>query len=77
MESIKNELADKDHTLLIIDDNPANLAVLTEHLKMWKFDFMVARSGESGLYKALHGKPDLILLDICMPGMDGFEVCQN
>ncbi len=66
-----------DQTILIIDDNPANLSVLTEHIKLWGFDFMVARNGESGIRKAAQGEPDLILLDIYMPGMDGFEVCQK
>ncbi|MBF0411895.1 MAG: response regulator [Desulfamplus sp.] len=67
----------KEQTVLIIDDNPTNLGVLTENLKSWGFDFMVARNGESGLKKAVQGKPDFILLDIYMPGMDGFEVCDK
>ncbi|MBF0230425.1 MAG: response regulator [Desulfamplus sp.] len=67
----------KSQTILIIDDNPTNLGVLTENLKSWGFDFMVARNGESGVQKAIKGKPDFILLDIYMPGMDGFEVCEK
>ncbi|MBF0210297.1 MAG: response regulator [Desulfamplus sp.] len=67
----------KEQIVLIVDDNPTNLSVLTEHLKTWGFDFMVARNGESGIKKAIQGKPDLILLDIYMPGMDGFEVCHK
>ncbi|MBF0227899.1 MAG: response regulator, partial [Desulfobacterales bacterium] len=64
-------------TILIIDDNPMNLSVLTETLKIRNFDFMVARNGESGIRKAIQGKPDFILLDIYMPEMDGFDVCQK
>ncbi|MBF0572778.1 MAG: response regulator [Desulfamplus sp.] len=66
-----------EQTILIVDDNPTNLGVLTENLKSWGFNLMVARSGESGLQKAIKGKPDFILLDIYMPGMNGFEVCKK
>jgi signal transduction histidine kinase len=67
----------RSYTILIIEDNPATLCVFIEHLKSWGFDLMVARGGESGLRKALQGQPDLILLDIYMPGMDGFEFCRK
>ncbi|MBF0377147.1 MAG: response regulator [Desulfamplus sp.] len=67
----------KSQTILIIDDNPTNLGVLTENLKSWDFDCMIARNGESGLQKAIKGKPDFILLDIYMPGMNGFEVYEK
>ncbi|MBF0572779.1 MAG: response regulator [Desulfamplus sp.] len=63
--------------ILIIDDNHTNLALLTQSLKSCGFSPMVALNGASGLKKAEQGKPDLILLDIRMPGMDGFEVCQK
>ncbi|MBF0229252.1 MAG: response regulator [Desulfamplus sp.] len=64
-------------TILIIDDNSANLVFLGEYMKLWGFDFMVADNGESGLRKAgKGGDPDLILLDVFMPVMDGFEVCR-
>lgn len=65
-------------TILIIDDNSANLAILTEYMELWGFDYMVADNGESGLRKAgKGGDPDLILLDVFMPVMDGFEVCRQ
>ncbi|MBF0204091.1 MAG: response regulator, partial [Desulfamplus sp.] len=67
-----------NQTILIIEDNPANMALLTGYLKLWGFDFMVADNGESGLRKAgKGGDPDLILLDVFMPVMDGFEVCRQ
>ncbi|MBF0259834.1 MAG: response regulator [Desulfamplus sp.] len=67
-----------NQTILIIDDNYANLVLLGEYLKLWGFDFMVADNGESGLRKAgKGGDPDLILLDVFMPVMDGFEVCRQ
>ncbi|MBF0377146.1 MAG: response regulator [Desulfamplus sp.] len=67
----------QQQNILIIDDKQTNLAILTQSLKSWGFSPMVATNGESGVQKAIKGKPDLILLDIRMPGMDGFEVCQK
>ncbi len=66
-------------TILIIDDNSANLAILTEYMELWGFDYMVADNGESGLRRKAGkgGDPDLILLDVFMPVMDGFEVCRQ
>ncbi len=63
--------------ILIIDDNPTNLRVITDYLEEYGFIILVARNGESGVEKALHGHPDIILLDIMMPGIDGFETCQR
>ncbi len=71
------EIEYKNYTLLIIDDNPTNLAVISEYLRLFGFQIMVARSGKSGLNRTKYVKPDLILLDVMMPGMDGFETCQR
>ncbi|MCB0194781.1 MAG: response regulator [Anaerolineae bacterium] len=65
------------HTILIVDDNRDNLAVLSFYLNTYGFRVLVARNGESALQKALYVKPDIILLDILMPGIDGFETCQR
>lgn len=62
--------------ILAIDDTPINLLTLGSALKD-EFDLQVATSGESGLALALDNTPALILLDIMMPGMDGFEVCRR
>jgi PAS domain S-box-containing protein len=62
--------------ILIVDDQPANIHVLSEHLDRENFDVRVATSGQFALSVLEKVKPHLILLDIRMPGMDGFEVCR-
>ncbi len=64
------------HTILIVDDVPANVRVLYEFLLKQGFKVRVAKDGRSALKTTEHACPDLILLDVMMPGMDGFEVCQ-
>jgi two-component system, sensor histidine kinase and response regulator len=64
------------HTILIVDDVPANVRVLYEFLLKQGFKVRVAKDGKSAIKTTEHACPDLILLDIMMPGMDGFEVCQ-
>ena len=67
----------EQNTILIVDDNPNNLAVLFEFLTASAFKVLVARTGESAITKAEYSLPDLILLDVVMPGIDGFETCQR
>lgn len=62
--------------ILIIDDEPVNLKALVAFLELHGFSIMVAGSGEEGLAILKENRPDLVLLDIVMPMMDGFEVCQ-
>lgn len=62
--------------ILIIDDERMNLTVLHGLLKD-DYQVMVAGSAQQGLKAALSGRPDLILLDINMPGMNGYEVCKQ
>ncbi len=64
-------------TILIVDDNPHNLSVAVDSLSEIGATVIIARSGQSGLKRARYAEPDLILLDILMPEMDGFEVCQQ
>ena len=64
-------------TILIVDDIPANLGVVVESLENRGFRLVVAQDGMEGLQRAAFVKPDLILLDVMMPGMDGFEVCRR
>lgn len=63
--------------ILIVDDNPTNLSVLSEALSSEGFRFRVAMDGESTLTLVERNQPELILLDVQMPGMDGFEVCSR
>jgi len=67
----------KGYTLLIIDDNPTNLEVIVDYLEESGFEIIVARNGEMGLKRAQVWKPKMILLDVMMPGIDGFETCQR
>ncbi len=64
-------------TLLLVDDIPTNLKILLTQLHNQGFRVLVAHDGEDGLRKAHANQPDLILLDIMMPRMDGFEVCRR
>ncbi len=66
-----------EYTILIVDDNPTNLGVVTDHLAAYGFDLLTALDGEDGLATAEMAHPHLILLDIMMPGIDGFEVCRR
>jgi DNA-binding response OmpR family regulator len=63
--------------LLIIDDDPGSVGLLLAHLGDRDLRIMVALGGEDGLAKALSGQPDLILLDLTMPGLDGFATCER
>ncbi len=63
-------------TVLIVDDTPTNVAVISGLLK-GSFKTKVATNGEKALAIATANKPDLILLDVMMPGMDGYEVCRR
>ncbi|OQW94217.1 MAG: hybrid sensor histidine kinase/response regulator [Beggiatoa sp. IS2] len=62
-------------TLLIVDDTPANVSVLFDFLSESGFKVLVAQDGKRAIQKASYAQPDLILLDVMMPGMDGFEAC--
>lgn len=66
-----------EQTILIIDDNPTNLGVIADYLEECNFEVITARHGEEGLQKAEYVQPDLILLDVMMPGIDGFETCRR
>jgi len=64
-------------TILIVDDMPANLEVVTNHLERQGYRAVVALSGDEGIERAEYVQPDLILLDVMMPGTDGFEICRR
>ena len=64
-------------SILIVDDNVNNLDVLSETLTRAGFQISVAIDGESAIEQVQYHKPELILLDVMMPGIDGFETCQR
>ena len=59
--------------ILLVDDNPTNLQVLLQTLDGEGYDLLVAKSGEAALQIAAKSRPAVILLDIMMPGIDGWE----
>jgi PAS domain S-box-containing protein len=71
------EMDNRPHTILLVDDSPINLGVAVESLESHGYDVLVAQDGEEALQRAQATAPDLILLDIMMPGMSGFEVCRH
>lgn len=64
-------------TILVIDDNPTNLQVLYKALSDRGYDVLVEMDGKSGIELVKNSPPDLILLDVMMPGIDGFETCSR
>jgi DNA-binding response OmpR family regulator len=66
-----------DATILIIEDTPPNLHLLATILARYGYQTISASDGPTGLSLAHTGHPDLILLDVRMPGMNGYEVCQQ
>jgi len=63
--------------ILVVDDVPANIKLLEAKLASEYYDVITAKDGFEAIAQAKDRKPDLILLDIMMPGMDGFEVCRK
>ncbi len=60
-------------TVLVIDDSPTERYFLTDILRKSGFDVLSANSGEEGIERAKADKPDLILMDVVMPGLNGFQ----
>lgn len=75
MKELSTEI--QGRTILIVDDTPANLAIAVNYLEEFKFNVLVAQDGEEGIERARLMYPDLILLDVMMPGIDGFETCRR
>ncbi|RRR66358.1 MAG: hybrid sensor histidine kinase/response regulator [Candidatus Viridilinea halotolerans] len=64
-------------TILIVDDNPQILSILTDLLRPLGHTIVCATDGAMALEMAQHSPPDLLLLDVMMPGMDGFTICRR
>ncbi|RCJ26606.1 hybrid sensor histidine kinase/response regulator [Nostoc sp. ATCC 43529] len=67
---------DENNTILIVDNIRSNLINLGDFFKNFGFEVLVAEDGESAVKIAEYALPDLILLDVILPGIDGFETCQ-
>jgi two-component system cell cycle sensor histidine kinase/response regulator CckA len=63
-------------TVLLVDDRKENLSVLVDVLRRASFRVLVAEDGEAGVAQALRALPDVILLDIVMPVLDGYAACR-
>jgi len=68
---------EKRAKILLVDDDPDFVEATKLVLESQPYEVITALSGEDGLKKAREEKPDLVLLDIIMPGVDGFQVCQQ
>jgi signal transduction histidine kinase len=64
-------------SILIVDDVSANLQIVTSQLEARGYVALVARSGQEAIERAEFAQPDLILLDVLMPGLDGLETCRR
>ncbi|HET9680270.1 MAG TPA: response regulator [Gammaproteobacteria bacterium] len=63
--------------ILIVDDSPTEVHVLKTWLEKHSFDTLTAESGEEGLAVARSEKPDLVVMDVVMPGMSGFQATRQ
>jgi two-component system, sensor histidine kinase and response regulator len=73
---LKDSLIKSQH-ILLVDDNPINLKLLSEIINADGWKTLMATDGESALEQAEYAQPYLILLDVMMPGIDGFETCRR
>ncbi|MBD2502463.1 sensor histidine kinase [Anabaena azotica] len=67
----------QENTILVVDDTPTNLQVLFDLLSEQGYRVAIAKNGETALQRLQISQPNLILLDVMMPGIDGFETCQR
>ena len=67
----------KHQSILVVDDNSTNLSVIVDCLEELDFTTLTSKDGESAIRRAKYVKPDIILLDILMPGIDGYETCRR
>ncbi|HSQ41921.1 MAG TPA: response regulator [Fibrobacteraceae bacterium] len=71
------DLSSEWSSILLVDDTPENLRLLSDLLKTRNYRTYAVTNGQLALQSALHTQPDLILLDVNMPIMDGYETCQH
>jgi signal transduction histidine kinase len=71
------DVSNQENTILVVDDTPTNLQVLFDLLSEQSYRVAIAKNGETALQRLETFQPNLILLDVMMPGIDGFETCQR
>ncbi|MFW5744235.1 MAG: response regulator [Spirochaetota bacterium] len=64
-------------TVLVVDDNPVNLQLLHQYLASAGYRILVAEDGESAVEQAVEARPDIVLMDVLLPGMTGFDACRR
>jgi twitching motility two-component system response regulator PilH len=64
-------------TVLIVEDTPSEMALISHYLHEFGYFVISAETGKEALNKAISQKPDVILTDVVMPGMSGFELCRS
>jgi CheY-like chemotaxis protein/DNA-binding CsgD family transcriptional regulator len=74
---MRDSLTNNNGTVLIVDDTPGNLALLSDMLSEAQYRVLVATDGLTAIEQIQYIKPDIILLDVMMPGMDGFQTCNK
>jgi two-component system, LuxR family, sensor kinase FixL len=73
----KSTSEETPYRILLVDDDPTNLQILHQVLGGRGYKLIIAKSGEDALKIAERMKPHLVLLDIMMPGIDGYETCKR
>ena len=77
MDYTVNALPNATSKILYIEDNCSNIRLIEKSLKVMGYDLIVAQDGGTGLLKAAQESPDIILLDINLPGVDGITVLRS
>ncbi len=63
--------------ILVVEDNPSHLELMGDYLREKGYTVINASNAKEALYKAATKKPDVVITDVVMPGMNGFELCRN
>ena len=63
--------------LLVVEDNEMNISLMSTFLKQMGYDVVMAKNGEEALVQAMNAEPDIILMDLMMPDMDGWEAAER